>query len=358
MKNILISTGGSGGHIFPAIALYDHFKDSSKVYISTDKRGSRFLEEYSLKFEIIDVPNLLSNVLKLPINFFQFTKCIYKSFNFLKKNKIDILISTGGYMSIPICIASIFLDIKIFLFEPNMVIGRANNFALKFSKKIICYDKSIKGFSKKYQNKIYIIPPVLRKELYIINKNNINKIEDNIKIIVIGGSQGAKFFDNIIPKLILKISSDCKIEICQQVYDENKTSELKKIYNDNNVNFELFRYDKDLFKKLSKYDLAITRSGASAISELAQANVPFIAVPFPFAQDNHQFLNAKYYRDKNCCWLVNQNEFEIEKMSIFIKNLIIKKDDYFEKRKNLKDATYQNTWNNINQKLLRLINDN
>ena len=94
------------------------------------------------------------------------------------------------------------------------------------------------------------------------------------------------------------------------------------------------------------------------LSELAYFNVPFIAIPFPSAKDNHQYYNAKYYLDNNSCWLVKQDELEKKKLSNIIKNLIDNHAEYFNKKENLYKISYQNTWNNVNQKLLSLINEN
>ena len=358
MKKILISTGGSGGHVIPALTIYEHLRYEFEVSLVTDKRGSKFIEKNLLDFEIIDVPNIFSNLFMLPINIMFFIFSTIKSIIFLKKNKIEILFSTGGYMSLPLCIASWILNLNIYLFEPNMVIGRANRLILKFSKKILCYQNSIIGLPEIYKSKIFIISPLLRKEIYNMKQNINKKILEPIKIIVLGGSQGAKFFDEKIKDLLINLSKFYKIYICQQVYNKNKINELKIIYNKLNIESNLFYYSKDLHRKYNSFDLAITRAGASAISELCHLNIPFIAVPFPYAKDNHQLYNAKYYSDKDCCWMINQNEFEIQKISVFIKNLIDNQSDYFNKKENLNKNSYQNTWNNINQKLVRLIYEN
>lgn len=358
MKKILISTGGSGGHVIPAVTLFQHYKDKCKVFLVTDKRGTKFIDENIHEYEIIDVPNLFSNFLKFPINFIYFIYCFFKSINYLKKNNINILFSTGGYMSLPLCIASKLLNIDIFLFEPNMFIGRANKLILRFSKKIICYNNEILGLDKKYINKIFISSPLLRKEVYNNSKNLKNKIDKIFKIIILGGSQGAELFDNKIKYVIINLSKIFKIQVCQQVSNKKKISELNKFYTDNNVSFELFVYDKKLYNKINFFDLAITRSGASAISELSYFNVPFIAIPFPYAKDNHQLHNAKYYYKKNACWIVDQNDFEIKNMTYFLEKLITNQNDYLIKKKNLSNISYKNSWDNVNQKLMELINEN
>ena len=232
MKKIIIITGGSGGHVIPALSIHDHLKESFKVEIVTDNRGTKFINKNNYRFSLIDVPNLFANLYILPLNFIKFLISIINSLFYLKNRNIQILISTGGYMSIPFCIASYFLGVKIMLFEPNSVLGRANKFMLKFSKKIICYDKNIKLLPEKYRKKILLIDPILRKEVYLIKKNTNKNLSLKKKLLIIGGSQGAKFFDNNIVKLISKLSKNINIELFQQVFDDNQKKIIKKKYDE------------------------------------------------------------------------------------------------------------------------------
>ena len=165
-KNILISTGGSGGHTIPAITLYEHLKSDYKIFLTSDKRGSKFINNKNYNFKLIEIPRISKNLFKIPKIIIFLIISFFKSFFFIKKNNIDILISTGGYMSLPLCLSAKVLKIKIYLFEPNMVIGRSNKFFIKFSEKIICYSEVLKNFPEKYNHKIFVINPLLRKKIY------------------------------------------------------------------------------------------------------------------------------------------------------------------------------------------------
>ena len=90
---------------------------------------------------------------------------------------------------------------------------------------------------------------------------------------------------------------------------------------------------------------------------MSVSNTPFIAVPLPNSKDNHQFENANFYRNNDCCWLLDQITFE-EKIEDLLKNILNNKSDFLNKKQNLKKLNYQNTWKNVNQKLLRNINEN
>ncbi len=153
-KEILISTGGSGGHVIPALIFYEHLKNDFNVHITSDKRGSKFINYKIDKLKIININSFTKNIIFLPWNILYFIIGIFKSLYYIKTNKIQTILSTGGYMSLPACIASKILGKKLILFEPNKVIGRSNLFMLKISSFIFCYDKELINFPEKYKKKL------------------------------------------------------------------------------------------------------------------------------------------------------------------------------------------------------------
>ena len=354
-RKILISTGGSGGHVVPATILYEQLKNQFEIFISTDNRGIKFLDKNKYNFEIFNVIPISKNIFVLPFQFFLIIYLIIKSIFFLRKRKIDILISTGGYMSLPLCLASKFLNIKLFLFEPNMVLGRSNKFFIKSCEKIFCYSNKIKNFPDKYMNKINVIPALLRKKFYKVEK--AENIKGNVNLLVIGGSQGAKIFDRLIKTSIIELSKKYDLKIYQQT-DLINFENLKKFYKDNNINNELFDFNEDISNLMSKANICLTRAGASTLAELVFLNLPFLAIPLPTSKDNHQFENAFFYNEIGCNWILNQNEINDETITNKLVNIIDNKDEYLIKKMNMKNFSYQNTWNNINQKIISVINEN
>ena len=352
-KKILISTGGSGGHVIPATILYDHLSKKTEVIISTDKRGYKYLDKSLNNIEIVDTPKL-ANIFLLPLNLIIITFLTVKSFFLLKKKNIDYLFSTGGYMSLPLILAAKILNLKIYLFEPNLVLGRANKIFLKSCEKIFCYTDQIKKFPDIYKNKLVIINPLVRKEYY---STKIREISNNkFNLLIVGGSQGAKIFDNNLKESIVSLSKEFSIRIIQQTNEKN-ISYLSDFYSKNNVENKIFSFDKNFGEIICQSDLCITRSGASTLAELSVLNIPFIAVPLPTSRDNHQLENANFYKNNDCCWLVEQNSLE-EKIENILKDILNDKRDYINKKENLKKLNYQNTWISVNQKILRIINEN
>tara|TARA_Y100000992_G_scaffold263483_1_gene199783 strand:+ start:129 stop:1193 length:1065 start_codon:yes stop_codon:yes gene_type:complete len=352
-KTFLITTGGSGGHVVPATILYEHLSKEKKVIISTDKRGLKYLDQDNCKIKIIDTPKL-SNVFLLPLNLIKILFLTLKSLFLLKSEKIIKIFSTGGYMSIPVILAARILKLQIYLIEPNQILGRSNRYFLNSCKKIFCYTEKIKNFPNILKHKMVIINPLVKKNIYELNHHNINK--DKFTILIVGGSQGANIFDKKLKEFIVNISKKNKIRVIQQTSESN-INFLKEFYKKNNIENKIFSFDKNFFKKIQNVDLSITRAGASTLAELSFLNIPFIAVPLPTSKDNHQFENANYYKNNDCCWIIDQKNFE-EKVENLLYEILNNKRDLFKKKENLKKLNYQNTWISVNQKILEIINEN
>ena len=103
--------------------------------------------------------------------------------------------------------------------------------------------------------------------------------------------------------------------------------------------------------------MCITRSGASSLAEISLSKKPFIAIPLPSSKDNHQLENANFYKENECCWVIEQTSFE-KKIEDLLNKILTDKIDYLKKKENLKKLNYQNTWINVNQKILKTINEN
>ena len=344
-KKIIFTTGGTGGHIFPAINLMKHFIEKGyQVLLVTDERGKIFAKNYSeislyvLKTGTPTNKNFFEKILSYFIIFFS----IIRSIMILKKEKPDLVMGFGGYVSFPICIASKFFKLPLVIYESNLVLGRANKYLLSFSKKVLVANSLIKNFPKKYENKVHKVGSILDKN--IINFSLEKKINNNIfAILVLGGSQGAEIFGKVIPPVIKKIKEEGhSVEIFQQCIKEQKNF-INDYYSKNNIKNYVFEFEKDISKLILSSNLVITRSGASTTSELVHTFTPFVAVPLPNSIDNHQYLNAKHYKDKGCCWLLEQDNFNSENLF----NLIIETIKDKTKLSNMSENMKKNSNSNV-----------
>ena len=352
-KNFLITTGGSGGHVIPATIFYEHLSKQANITLTIDKRGLKYLDKKVFNFKIIDTPRL-GNIFLLPLNLILIIFLILKSLLLLKTKKIEKIFSTGGYMSLPIILASRLLRLEVYLIEPNQVLGRANKYFLNSCKKIFCYSKEILNFPQKFKDKMIIIYPLVKKSIYKLKSYKSNK--DTFNLLVVGGSQGANIFDKNLKNSIVNISKKKSIKVIQQTSGKN-ISTLRDFYLSSNVENNIFNFDNNFVELLQEADLCITRAGASTLAELSVSNIPFVAVPLPTSKDNHQFENAHFYKKNNCCWIIEQNNFE-EKIEDLLIEIIINRLDYLKKKENLEKLNYQNSWYNVNQKIIKTINEN
>ena len=356
-KKILISTGGSGGHVVPALNLYNHLKNDFDVYIYTDLRGAKYIPK--------EIKKLIFEVKKIPEKNYLFPlKIIFLFFSFIKslihfrRNKFDIVISTGGYMSLPIVLATKIFNTKIILFEPNSIIGRSNKFLLRFSRYILCYDEKINIKNSEGRSyKLVVIDPILNNCFYP-KPNIIEKKDDIFKILIMGGSQASLFFSKHLKSEIIQLSKKYKLEVTQQLSSNFDIDNYKKEYDENNIKNNLFFFEDNFLCKKNNFDIAITRAGASSLAELAHLNIPFISIPFPHATDNHQFLNAKRYYDRNCCWILEEKNFNSGDIYKIINQIMVNKNEYFEKKKSLSKLNENETWENFNRKIIKFLNEN
>ncbi|MDB9746624.1 UDP-N-acetylglucosamine--N-acetylmuramyl-(pentapeptide) pyrophosphoryl-undecaprenol N-acetylglucosamine transferase [Candidatus Pelagibacter sp.] len=354
MKKILITTGGTGGHVIPARIIEEHLKNDFEIFYSTDLRGLKYLSSNINKTKIIDTPKLNLSFY-LPFKLIKLLYLIFQSIIFLKKEKIEKVISIGGYMSIPIIIGAKILGLTIFLLEPNLLLGRSNKLFLNFSKKIFCYSDKLSNFPKKYLHKIQLIKPLVYKAFYQLEKK-----EDRDKkfcFLISGGSQGAKIFDELIMEVMIDISKNFSIKIIQQTSLEN-IEKLKNFYESRNIENKIFNFEEKFINLINMSDLCITRAGATSLAEISILNKPFIAIPLPTAKDNHQMKNAQFYEKMGCCWVLDQKTLNKEKLLNIISNILKKESDLIIKKLNLEKLNYKNSWNDVNQKLQKTINEN
>ena len=359
-RRIVIATGGSGGHIFPAISLTNHLKNYDYVIeLTTDKRGIRYLKDYdNISFkEIPSSPLIKKNILKLVISTFVIVYSIMKSLLFLIFNRPSIVFGMGGYSSFPICIAASILKIKFIIYENNLVIGKANKFLLPFTKKIFVSYKDIEGISDKYKNKVYEVGNIVREE--IINLKNINDqkdINDDMKILILGGSQAAKAFADVLPHIFEKLKNqEIKIKVYQQC-QKKQIDKLSQFYKKKEIEHEIFYFTKNIVKYYSKANLVITRSGASVLGELINIKIPFISIPLPTSAENHQYKNAQFYVKKGYGYLIEEKDIKnklydlihsLSKNKILLKNILSNQSQYSDK----------NIFKNLSNQIEEIINE-
>ncbi len=320
-KKIVIATGGTGGHVFPALALKKYLEDNNfTVIVTGDSKFSRY-HPFDDKHLLIPAAHFASrHPFSIIKSLFILAQGFLKSLVIIYKEDPKIVIGFGGYATYPILLAACILKKDIIVHEANTTIGKVNRLFLKHAKYLTTGFKKIFGIDEKYNDKVVYTGNPVRENIKPSDNKANNK---NFNILIIGGSQGAKVFSKVIPEMIINLPKEDKenLFLCQQVKEEDITT-ITAFYKREKIECEIKSFFDDMDKKLANANLVIARAGASTISELVKVGVPAVFIPYPYAADNHQFFNAKEIVDSKAGWVVEEsNNTYIELLQI-IKSIL------------------------------------
>ena len=357
-RKIIFTTGGTGGHIFPTISVMQYFlKKGYVAKLVTDRRATKYLKDYSeLNYHILntDTPTNKKNYKKV-ISYLNIILSIFRSIFFLMKEKPELVFGFGGYVSFPVSIAAKILNIPLVIYENNMVIGRTNRHLLTFASRLLLASDEVINIPKKFSKKTRNVGHILRKNIIDYLPNQKEKTNDTFSVLVLGGSQGAEIFGLIIPEVIKKIhDTNFNIKIYHQCIKSHK-DKLFNFYKKNNINSHVFEFTNDILNIIKKTDLAISRCGASSSAELVFTQTPFIAVPYPYAIDNHQYFNAQYHQKEGHCWLLEQKNFNNENLFNLIIKILKDKRQLTNMKENMKNNFFKLTNENIEKSVREIL---
>lgn len=352
---IAITAGGTGGHIFPALAIINkiksHDKNSKFLYFgTTDRMEKDIIPEKGIPYIGIQMKglnrkNILKNITVLKI----YLAAIKKAEVELKKFKPDIVIGVGGYITAPVLVAANHLGIKTIIHEQNSIPGVSNKLLSHFVNKIcVSFKESESYFPKK--KTIYTGNP-RSEEILSMEKGKREDFGFNRKskfIILVMGSLGSLTMTKKMKELIPSFKDkDYQVLV---VTGKNYYDDYKDVKTPTNVKIVPF-YDA---KYMKDADLIITRSGASTIAEVTALLLPSVMIPSPYVTHNHQYKNAKALEDKKACKILEEKDFCKENLLSLIDECF-KKEVYNEMRKNLKEFSCPNSAEAIYKEIMRLV---
>jgi UDP-N-acetylglucosamine--N-acetylmuramyl-(pentapeptide) pyrophosphoryl-undecaprenol N-acetylglucosamine transferase len=357
-NKIIIATGGTGGHIFPAYSLAKNFiKNDYSVEIITDKRGLKYLDQHKdIKIILNNSATIFKkNIINLFFSIFIIFFSYLKSLVILHRAKPIVVFGMGGHASFPVCAAAKTLNIPFIVYENNIQIGKSNKYLLPFAYKIFISYQDVVGIQNKHKHKVIITGNIIREEILNFKKNN-QFLPDTLNILVLGGSQAAKSFGELLPDVFEQCKKEnIKIKIFQQCIP-SQIKKLSEIYQNLNYEFKLFNFTNNISEYFLKTELAITRSGSSVIAELINCNIPFISIPYPYSADSHQDINATYFEKKGYSYSIKEKEVN-KKLLPLIKSFYKNKkllDEMIEKQKKHSD---KDVFSRINKVIESLINE-
>ncbi len=330
-KNLLLITGGTGGHVIPAQNLANYlFKKKINCRIILDKRGYKYINNFEGKIDIINSSNLNGNIIFKVFGLINLFFGFIQSFIIIFKFKPKTVISFGSYASffplLSCLILKPFFKIDLFIHEQNSILGRTNSFYLKYVNKILLnFDISSK-INSKYHLKTHVVgfPEPYKKD------NRIKEYDDlgnKFRIFISGGSQGSEFISKFSTDLIMKIDKENLIKPeyiiqCPKKLINKISNDLKEI----NSPIIIKDYFYNIDQILKNTSLAISRAGAGSIIDLINYKIPSILIPLPNSKDNHQYYNALILKNHNLALVVNQNENLIIKSKKYIYDIYKDKD--------------------------------
>lgn len=328
--NILIACGGTGGHLFPGIAVAQQLQQAGHkplLLVSQKKIDAVARGKYG-EFEFIEVPAIGMPALfslQLPVFGFKMIKALRQAKKILEERKIDVMLGMGGFTSLAPLIVARGMGLATFVHDSNALPGKANRIASRWCRKVLL------GFSDAAQY-IAHAPCVLtgtpvRREFADkkLSRSSAFKalglrfdITKNL-VLVTGGSQGARTLNSICVEAAAQ--PQCKntnFLMLTGPLDFERVSELAKDL----PNVQVMEFCNDMVAAYSASNLAITRSGASTLCELAHFGVPSILVPLPTAADNHQLINAQVYAVAGAALVLEQGGLDASKLSTQVAELL------------------------------------
>lgn len=315
-KNIFLVAGGTGGHLFPAIAVAQRDKTKNFIFV-TDKRVEKILKKNKVKYFVVSSSKFNKNIFKLILGVFKILYGTIQSVLLIKKYRPALVVGFGGYTSIPTILAAKIFNIQTLIHEQNAVMGKTNRLLSKISNKT-----AISFSATKYAKRDAIFTGV---PIRVFKKKKIKK--DKKRVLVIGGSQGAKIFSQILPKVLIGIKEEYlkNLMIVQQSRKEDKIF-LESTYNRLNVKCTVKEFFDDVQNEIYNSDIVIARCGASTLAEIEYCRKFSFLFPLPTAMDDHQLENAKQFKKRNDCQIFNQNNIPYSKLRELLKSQIFQKN--------------------------------
>ena len=324
---IVIAAGGTGGHIFPAIALAKKFRvDGHKVILAGtgNELEKKIFSEHDFETEYFESRLKGSSTIK---KFFLSLRKNKEIKSYLEKNNPDLILGMGGYASSEFCLAAQKKNCVI-IHEQNSIAGRTNRFLIinrSANAAIEGLPDSFTSFIKflmSYPDDLVYLGNPVRDEILNIQKT-LRPFPDKLKkprIFIMGGSQGARSINMAAPEAINLLSQDLPMEVIHDT-GENDFDVVNEKYIDFGIDAEVTSFNTNIEKAYEWADLLIGRAGAMTVSETSAIGLPSILIPFPYALDNHQLFNAQFLEKKGGALIIKDKDLNPKVLAAKIQSI-------------------------------------
>jgi UDP-N-acetylglucosamine--N-acetylmuramyl-(pentapeptide) pyrophosphoryl-undecaprenol N-acetylglucosamine transferase len=332
MTTIVLSTGGSGGHLFPAQALAGELAKRGKtIVIMTDARGTTYQTSFpGAAIEIVPAATFADrSILGRLMTPLQILAGVFVSLAKLNRIRPAAVVGFGGYPSVPVMIAACLSRLPTAILTPDAVLGRANRLVADYVR-VIAASLPLVRFMPKDTAKIVYTGNPIRPEVIALagTPYDTPRPDGPLKLLVFGGSQGARALSELVPAAIALLPDAMRrrLDVVQQCRPED-LEQVRGVYQAAQVKAELAPFFKDLPARMAAAHLIVSRSGAGTISELAAIGRPAIMIPLPFALDDNQTPNADALVAVGGGWRVSQRGLTAEGLAEMLATAFNAPDD-------------------------------
>jgi UDP-N-acetylglucosamine--N-acetylmuramyl-(pentapeptide) pyrophosphoryl-undecaprenol N-acetylglucosamine transferase len=320
-KKIMIMAGGTGGHVFPALAVAENLraKGWTVIWLGTEKGlESRVVPAHAIEMDQLCVAGVRGKGFSLKIKGgLLLLKACTQAFRSLRKRRPDVVLGMGGFVAAPGGLMARLLGIPLVIHEQNRVVGTTNRLLAKFAnQRLQAFPESFPAAKKA----ICTGNPLRSAFLNLPEKTAWRAEQRPLHILIVGGSQGAQILNQIVPQAMANLDN---VQVKHQT-GEAMFVEVITAYERLAVDAQVVKFIEDMPAAYGWADLVICRSGAMTVSEVAAAGLPAIFIPLPHAIDDHQTANARYLTDAGAGVLLVQKELTAEKLAATITAMLDK----------------------------------
>ena len=322
---VVIAGGGTGGHLFPGIAITEEFirrdKQTEIFFIGTQKGiESKLLGHVGYELRTIDVEGIKGRGGKALVKgFYQIPQSILQSRRILKQFRPQIVIGVGGYASGPAVLAAYFMRIPTAIAEQNAVPGITNRILGKFVDKIfLTYAQTAASFSR---SKVLLSGNPVRAAF--TGARSVQKKEKDIQyLLIFGGSQGAMAINKSVVEMLPELQKmKTKVRVLHQT-GAKEVESVRAAYVRYGIQADVTPFIVDMADAYRQADLIICRAGATSLAEITAAGKAPILIPFPWATNDHQTKNAQVLADAGAAIMINENDLSGKKLFEVVQELL------------------------------------
>ena len=326
-QTVIIAAGGTGGHVFPALAVAKELasRDVPVVWVGTQQGlESTVVPEWGIPLRLVKVTALRGRGFLAKVrSAINLISALGRSVKIIRDENPQAILGMGGYVSGPVCIAARLCGRRMVVHEQNAVAGFTNSILTRFATRVM---EAMPGTFPATVEAVHTGNPV-RDEILLVSspEDRFQSDKSCTKILVVGGSQGAKALNEIVPEAIGKLTADVMVHHQSGEQWQAATEEMYREKCSHDV--EVTPFIKNMENAYEWADLIICRSGAMTVAELSVVGLAAILIPYPSAVDDHQTANGNYLVESGAALLVQESDLNASVLAEKITSLIKDKDN-------------------------------